>query len=248
MKKAFKPVRFVACLSFAVLLLAPFAGHAQRSEQVNGNGNIKKEKRNSSAAVDEISTSGKFKVYITQGSTPSIELEADENLLPYIETEIRDDELRLGPKKGYNIRPSDDIVVRITVVKLESLAGSGTAGFYTQGAVKGDKLEVALSGRGDAELNLQYNKLEVSISGSGKVKLKGRADDAEIGISGSGDVDAPDMLAQKMEVSISGSGNAYVNASKKLDLSVSGSGNMKYKGAATVNQSVSGKARIVHEN
>jgi hypothetical protein len=248
MKTTLKPFARIAPAFFAMLLLAPFAGHAQRNEQVSGNGRIKKEKREASAAVDEISTSGKFKVYITQGNTPSIEVEADENLLPYIETDIREDELRLGPKKGYNIKPTGDIIVRVTVVKLEELAGSGTAGFYSQGTIKGDKLEVALSGRGDAELDLQYNKLEVGISGTGKVRLKGRADEAEIAISGSGDVDAPAMQAQRMEVAISGSGNAYVNASKKLEISVSGSGNVKYKGAATVSQSVSGKAKIEHEN
>lgn len=248
MKKALKPLRFIASLSFAMLLLAPFAGHAQRSEEVSGNGNIKKEKRNASAAVDEISTSGKFKVYITQGNTPSIEVEADENLLPYIETEISGDELQLHPKRGYNIKPSKDIVVRVTVKELESLSGSGTSGFYTQGAVKGDKLEVAMSGRGDAELDLQYNKLEIGISGTGKAKLKGRADEAEIAISGSGDVDAPAMQSQKMEVSISGAGSAYVNASKKLDVAVSGSGNVKYKGAASVSQAISGKGKIEHEN
>lgn len=248
MKKALKPLRFIASLSFAMLLLAPFAGHAQRTEEVNGNGNIKKEKRNASAAVNEISTSGKFKVYITQGNTPSIEVEADENLLPYIETEISGDELHLHPKKGYNIKPSNDIIVRVTVKELESLSGSGTSGFYTHGTVKGDKLEVAMSGRGDAELDLQYNKLEIGISGTGKAKLKGRADEAEIAISGSGDVDAPAMQSQKMEVSISGAGSAYVNASKKLDVAVSGSGNVKYKGAASVSQAISGKGKIEHEN
>lgn len=248
MKTSFKALNAITSFAFAALLLAPFAGQAQRQEQITGNGKMKKEKREASAAIDEISTSGKFKVYITQGSTPSIELEADENLLPYIEARIDGDELHLGPKRGYNLKTSSDIIARITVVKLESLAGSGTSGFYTEGVVKGDKLEVALSGRGDADLNLQYRKLEVGISGNGKVKLQGRADDAEIGISGSGAVTAPDLQTQQMELGISGSGEAYVNASKKLDVSVSGSGSVKYKGAASVNQAISGKGRIEHEN
>ncbi|WP_119079332.1 head GIN domain-containing protein [Chitinophaga alhagiae] len=248
MKKTSKTVNAIVSFAFAALLLAPFAGQAQRQEQINGNGNMKKEKREASAAIDEISTSGKFKVYITQGSTASIELEADENLLPYIEARIDGDELHLGPKRGYNLKPSGDIIARITVVKLESLAGSGTSGFYTQGVVKGDKLELALSGRGEADLDLQYRKLEVGISGTGKVKLQGRADEAEIGISGSGAVTAPNLQTREMELGISGNGEAYVNASKKLDVSVSGSGTVKYKGTASVNQAISGKGRIEHEN
>ncbi|RPE09069.1 DUF2807 domain-containing protein [Chitinophaga lutea] len=240
--------RLIASLSFAMLLLAPFAGQAQRSETIAGNGSIKKEKRNASAEVDEISTSGKFKVYVTQGNNPSIEVEADENLLPYIETVIEGDELRLHPKRGFNIKPSNDIIVRVTVRQLESLAGSGTTGFYSQGSIKGEKLEIALSGKGDAEMDLQYKKLEVAISGTGKAKLAGRADNTEFAISGSGDIDAPEMKSEEMEVSISGSGSAFVNASKKLDVAVSGSGNVKYKGSARVNQMISGKGKIEQVN
>lgn len=246
MKTFSKPVGIITRLSLAMLLLVPFASHAQN--QVSGNGSIKKEKRDASAAVDEISTSGKYKVYVTQGATPSVELEADENLLPYIETEIRGDELRIHSRQGVSIRPSKDIVVRVTVTRLKELSGSGTSGFYSQGTIKGDKLEVSLSGNGVAELDLQYNKLEVAISGNGKVTLGGRADEAEIAISGSGDVNAPDMKANDVEVNISGSGSAFVNAAKKLDVAVSGSGNVKYKGAARVNQSVSGRGKIEQVN
>lgn len=244
MKKMMKPPGLI--VSFCFLLLAPLAGHAQ--DQITGNGQMKKEKREASANVDDISASGKFKVYVKQGSTPSLEVEADANLLPYIETEISGDELSLQPKRGYSIKSSNDIIVRVTVVKLESISGSGACSFYTEGSVKGNELEVALSGRTEAGLNLQYEKLEIGISGSGKVKLEGRADDAEINISGSGEVTAPGMQSQSMEVNISGSGVAYVNVSKKLEVAVSGNGNVKYKGAANVTQSISGKGRVEHEN
>ena len=187
-------------------------------------------------------------MFLKQGNTPSIELEADDNLLPYIETKIEGDELHLSPKKGYNINPSKPITVWITLATLKEISASGQVDLVTEGAFKGSSLEANFSGRVDAQLDLQYDKLEVSMSGSGKMKLNGRANKAEISLSGSGEIDAPDMEANNMEIAISGSGNANVNVSKKLDIAISGSGNVKYKGAASVQQSVSGRGKVSHEN
>lgn len=222
--------------------------NAQSQESVTGNGTIKKEKRSASNSFDEVGVSGRFKVFIKQGSTSSIEVEADENLLPYIETEINGDELRVHTKKGYNVKPTSTIVIYVTLPKLSSLAASGASSFTGHGEMKGDKLEIALSGKTEVDMQLDYKDLEIGVSGSGNLKLTGSAAKVEVGISGSADFQAPDLKSQNMEISISGSGNAQVNVDKKLEIAISGSGRVKYKGAASVNQSVSGNGRVEHEN
>jgi hypothetical protein len=236
-----------ATILFAALLTVTATLHAQ--QRIKGNGQMKKETRPAGSAFDEISSSGKYKILLKQGSTHAIEIEADENILPYIETEIDGDELQLHSKKGYNINPSKPITVWITLATLKEINASGQAEIVTEGAFKGASLETNFSGRVYAKLNVQYDKLEVAISGSGKMKLNGRADKAEISVSGSGEVDAPEMQSQDMELQISGSGNASVNVSKKLEVAISGSGNVKYKGNPTnVQQMVSGRGTVTREN
>ncbi len=185
---------------------------------------------------------------IRQGNTTSIEFEADENILPYIELELKGDDLEIRYRRNSDVRPSKPVNVWITNAKFEELAGSGKVTFKSDGKLKGDKLEVALSGIGEADLDLDYDKLEVALSGNGKVRLAGKADKTEVAISGSADVDAPNMVAQQAEVAISGSGKAFVNVREKLEIAISGSGSVRYKGNATVEQSVSGNGRISHEN
>lgn len=238
--------KFVALFGAALLTFA-LTATAQRSK-VTGNGNMKKETRTVSQSYTELGVSGQFNVQIRQGSKASIEIEADENILPLIELEFKSNELQIRYKQHTDVRPSKQVNVWITNPEIAELAGSGKVTFKSDGKLKGDKLEVALSGIGEADLDLDYEKLEVAMSGNGKVRLAGKADKTEVAISGSADVDAPGMTAQEAEIAISGSGKAFVNVSKKLEIAISGSGSVRYKGNAIVEQSVSGSGRVSHEN
>lgn len=236
--------------SYLILLFLSFtlATSAQTLQTITGNGSIKKEKREASGSFDEIGVSGKYKVVLKQGSTSSIEVEADENLLPYIETRIEGSELHVNSKKGYGVKSSNPIIVYITLPKLSSIASSGSSSFAGEGTIKGDKLEIGLSGKADLDLALSYNSLELAISGSGNAKLSGSAAKVEVNISGSADLAASDLKSQNMEINISGNGNAQVNVDKKLEIAISGNGKVKYKGTATVDQAVAGNGRVEHVN
>lgn len=225
-----------------VLLLSSFL----QNERITGNGDVKQENRQATR-FKNIGTSGTFKVYIQQGNTHSIRIEAESNLLPYIETKINGDDLEVRVKKGYNIKPTKDVNVYVTLQEVRELAASGSGGFFSRGKLKTDKLELAVSGSADADLDITADEMEVGVSGASNVKLKGSAAKAEYSISGKADIQAFDFQANDVEIAISGSGNANVNAQKKLDIAVSGMGNIKYKGNPEIKQSVSGMGKIAKE-
>jgi hypothetical protein len=225
-----------------VLLLSSFL----QNERITGNGDVKQEDRQATK-FKNIGTSGTFKVYIQQGNTHSIRIEAESNLLPYIETKIDGEDLEVRVKKGYNIKPTKDVNVYVTLQEVRELAASGSGGFYSKGKLKTDKLELAVSGSADADLDVTADEMEVGVSGASNVKLKGSAAKAEYSISGKADIQAFDFQANDVEIAISGSGNANVNAQKTLDIAVSGMGNIKYKGNPQIKQSVSGMGKIAKE-
>jgi hypothetical protein len=99
----------------AIMVFSSFVW--QEHERVKGNGDVKQEKRPASAFKD-IGTSGEFKVYIQQGNTHSIEIEAESNLLPYIVTEIDGKELEIKVKKGYSIKPTKPVNVYVTMEQI----------------------------------------------------------------------------------------------------------------------------------
>jgi len=229
-------------IAFLMLMLASVNVFAQR-EHVTGNGTIKKETRTASS-FKSISASGSFNVYITPGTSSNIEIEADENILPYIVTEVEDGELKLHWKKGYDVKPSQKIAVNVSMAEVKELAASGSGGFYSKGTLKGEKVDIGISGSVIIDMDLKADKLEVGVSGSTKILLKGDVPKVEYGISGSASVDALALKSQDVEVGVSGSGDLAVNVEKKLDISVSGGAKVRYKGNPSINQSSSGSSKV----
>ena len=83
---------------FVLLLSAISLNTFATWETIKGNGNLKKEKRNASGYTG-IELQGSMDVQIDYGSSNSITVEADENLLPYIETEVENGNLKIRQKK-----------------------------------------------------------------------------------------------------------------------------------------------------
>ena len=157
---------------------------------------------------DEISLSGSFDVRVRVGEEQSVRVTFDDNLIDYIQTEVRRGELRIYSDESFSSR--HDCRVEITVQSLK---------------------DVSLSGSGDIDVtNLSGGDFSLSISGSGDVTAEGKVDQLSISVAGSGDVDARDLEALDADVHISGSGDVTVFASRYLDARVSGSGDIDYYG------------------
>jgi hypothetical protein len=214
------------------------------NERVRGNGVMKDESRDASSPFTNIATSGAYKVVIEQGNTHSIRISAEENLLPYITTEISGKELSIGTKKGYNVQPTKDITVYVTLEKVNRLSASGAGGFTSKGTLTSDHLELGFSGAADANLDIRTQELKVGLSGASNIKLRGNSESAEYGISGTADISALDLPTKEVKVSISGTGSADVFVQKELKVVISGMGKVKYKGEPSVIQSISGMGRL----
>ena len=73
--------------SLAAALAFSSAAHAWGSERVTGTGDLATEARET-GAFDGVALTGGFRVVIRQGGSHKLELRADRNLLPYIETRV----------------------------------------------------------------------------------------------------------------------------------------------------------------
>ena len=222
-------------LLLPVFMLMSFNIYAQIWKSVKGDGNMKIETRQ----VDEftsLSSRGPMDVQIDYGNSNSIKIEADENLLPFIETTVENGKLIIEPKKTINLKSRSKIVVHVSMTKIKDLQLSGSGNINGSGAFESDgETELGISGSGNIKLNsARFNDVALNISGSGNIQLKtGSADDLKVAVSGSGNIDCSGVVSENADVKISGSGNASVNANKSISANISGSGNVFYKGNAT---------------
>jgi len=213
-------------------------------ERVDGNGIRSTEQRNV-ADFNGVSVSGGMDVILIPGAY-SVRIEADENLLQYIETELDGNVLEIGPRKGYNLRSDADMKIYVSAPYFNEIEVSGSGSVVSQSKIKAEnKLNTNISGSGDMKLDLDAPEVDMDISGSGSVMLSGATRKLRADINGSGELMAFNLMSEETEVEISGSGDAEVYASKVLGISISGAGNVEYKGnPPSLNQNVAGAGSV----
>ncbi|GGG50063.1 head GIN domain-containing protein [Bizionia arctica] len=230
----------------AVILISSI-GYAQK---VNGNGNLTTITR-TTGTYDAISCSGSFDYILVAGTEGTITLEGEENLLPYIITEVKGNKLIIKQKDKANLRTSINKSIKITIpftdISSVSLAGSGD--LWNEDLISATKFEASLAGSGDVTLNIKANAVIGSLAGSGDLSLKGETDSLEANVSGSGDFDASKLESNHTDVSLAGSGDADVVSNKSLKARVTGSGDIEYKGnPETEDTKVAGSGSISKDN
>jgi hypothetical protein len=182
-----------------------------------------------------VSVAGSYDVYITQGSTESVKVDAPSEIIDRIVTEVQGGVLKIYTKDGTNWNNWGGnkkmiIYVAIKNVNAVSLAGSGDV--YFKDGLKAPSLKIKLTGSGDISGKVDVKTLESSIGGSGDITLSGRAENSSVSVVGSGDFTGQNLATTNTQVKVAGSGDAKVNAAEKIDASVVGSGDVHYTGAA----------------
>ena len=213
---------------------------------VKGNGDTKTEER-TVESFDQIDLRGFGNVYVELGDKESLEITAEENLLPYIETYVQGSTLIIEMERGKNILPTESIDFYLTVVELEGIKLSGLADINLPD-IESDSFTITISGSGDIDMKgLTADKLDVTLSGLGNLRIdEGRLQDEDILISGSGKFSAAHVEADRVSVQISGLGSATVWATETLDVTISGGGDVEYYGNPDVSQNISGLGDLDH--
>jgi Putative auto-transporter adhesin, head GIN domain len=188
-----------------------------------GSGNVVSESRNVSGFT-KIDLTGAGEVTIDQNGTEALTIEAEDNLMPKVTSEVVDGTLRLGERSNL-ISLTKPVKYRVSVKDLTGLMISGS------GTVTAAKIT--------------SSRLAVDINGSGRVTAGGTVENQDLMISGSGDYQAKDLQTKITTVKISGSGDAAVSVSDSLDIQMSGSGKLTYYGnPPQVTQQISGSGRV----
>lgn len=202
---------------------------------------------------NRVSLAGVGKIILTQGEPASLTVEADKDLLPEIETEVRGSTLYLDIKnrswrKSHWLGSDNDIKYYVTTPKIQGVSVSGSGSLEAE-KIKTNKLKISISGSGVIELGkLNAKDLRVSISGSGDCRLAGKVGAQDISISGSGSCDARNLRSDETTIRVSGSGNATVWVERDINVGISGSGAVEYKGnpeEVSFQSSGSGKVRKI---
>ncbi|SCC38753.1 Putative auto-transporter adhesin, head GIN domain [Chitinophaga costaii] len=232
-------------MSLALALLLS-AGVAIAQERIAGNGDVKKEVRDVTG-FSGIAVGGSAHVYLVQGNTESVQIEAESNLLPYIIADIDHHNLSIHFKRGYNLKNTKPINIYVTAKDIDFIGASGGVKLDAIQGIKTDKIRLEASGSLSINMKLDAKALDASFSGSVEAKIEGTVEEAEYAISGSANVSAPGLQTSSVNINISGSGDLDLAVVKDLNVSISGSGRIHYKGSPSITKHISGSGRIYND-
>jgi hypothetical protein len=188
-----------------------------------GSGDVITESREVSG-FDEIVLLGSGDVIIDMTGTESLEIEAEDNVMPLLTSDVIDGRLELGVEGS--ITTTRGITYTITAAEL---------------------VGVTIRGSGDVNgTDISGDSFQVTIEGSGSVDLTGTSSDLKVRIAGSGDFDGRDLESATgtVTVTIDGSGGALVNVTDDLTVTINGSGDVEYMGDPVLHQTIDGSGDV----
>lgn len=215
-----------------LLILLTISANSQswwNSKKVRGNGNVTTETR-TVQSFDKVSVGGSFDVNLVSGTEGKITIEGEENILKYIETEVKKGKLKIKFKDNTSIRTTKKLTVTVPFKHINTVSLGGSGNVTVSKHLKADEIGFALGGSGNISASVDANTVKVAIGGSGNIKLKGTADTLKCSIAGSGSVKAYDLNTSSVKASIAGSGDVQTSVKDQIKASVVGSGSVYYKG------------------
>jgi len=163
---------------------------------------------------------------ITVGVPFKVIVEADENVIPEVTTDVKDGVLSVNLDRSINSKIPIRLI--ISMPKLDKYTNAGVG-------------EVTITG-------LKEPFLTINESGAGTITASGSADMVDLTLSGVGNANLKDVQAKSVTALLSGAGSAKVSATESLTATVSGIGKLTYSGhPPKVQPSVTGLGTIKAE-
>ncbi len=171
-----------------------------------------------------ISVSGVGHLVAEPGSSETLTITANENILPHLVSVVRGGVLHLETKDLGEIQGELHLEYHVTVRHLDEVRASGV----TTAEVHG----------------IDARHFRVEISGVSSVVAEGKADRQDISVSGVSAYEAEQLSTQVTHVLMSGASHAVVNVSERLAGSLSGASQVVYIGRPSVSVSTSGGSTV----
>src|SRR5712692_2879964 len=148
---------------------------------VRGSG-VRKTEIRDLPAFNSIETTGAFAVEVTCQKPAGFEIETDDNILPLLQTEVRDGVLHVTTTKHY--LATGGILLRINVPNLASVKSTGAGKFHI--------------------MDLKNDTFRIDSTGAATVVAAGQSKSVDISSTGAGKIDAHDLRAEKADVRVTG--------------------------------------------
>lgn len=207
-----------------------------------GNGEVVEESRNVTEDFTVVSASEGIDVFVTQGTEFKITVEADENIIDLIGTDIRDGKLKIHAIENIGRATKN---VYVTLPNVDALESSSGADLITQNVIESEKIDLDSSSGADLQAEVVANEVSANASSGADIRVSGKANALYADASSGSDIKARDLMTKTCHADASSGADISVNVSESLVADASSGADISYTGDASVEtkKSVSGSVR-----
>lgn len=232
-------------LTTLLLLACSITVPQDLGQSVRGSGNVIEESRTVSGVnAVELATLGNL--FIEVADRELLRIEAEDNLMEHLESEVRGGKLRIGTQGDVRLNATRPVNYYLTVTGLDTIVIS-SSGDIQAPDLEVDQFSVTISSSGDLEMGvLNADRLEVDISSSGNLDVaSGQVQTQDVTISSSGNYTAPELESGDAEVRLTSSGSATIWVQNNLQANLSSSGDLHYRGNPTVDTTTTSSGDVI---
>jgi hypothetical protein len=202
--------------------------------RVKGNGNLTTQSK-PIGDINGVKLHSSFDVTLIEGTPSNVKIEAEENIIQYIDLHVENGILNIRTEENVSFRTNKKIKIYVTAPSFNRVENSGSGDITSDTKISNDsKLNLDVTGSGNVKLDIDAPEVDATLTGSGDLKLSGETKKFHGEVTGSGDIRAMELLAEEANVQVTGSGGIDVYSSVKVTASITGSGDIRYKGGAQV--------------
>ncbi|MEZ4999610.1 MAG: head GIN domain-containing protein [Bacteroidales bacterium] len=216
-------------LLIALLCIGSAGVASAQFNRTKGSGNVKTENRNLDGFTG-VKTATAVDIYLSQGNNFSVKVEADDNLIDDIVTEVKDGILNVHIRKGISITWHEKMIVHVTMKEIDYISASSAGDVIGVTPLRVDDLKIRTSSAGDVKVEVTAKTLDLGTSSSGDITISGKADYLEASTSSAGDIKGYDLSVREADLSSSSAGDIKITVTEKLRARASSAGDIYYMG------------------
>ncbi len=251
--------------SFVLTILLLSACSIGDVKTVVGSGEVVEETRAVSGVSGvELATLGHLTIEV--GDMESFRIEAEDNLMEYLETRVLGGTLRIGTQDRVRLDATKPVNYYLMVTSLEAIKISSvgdiqapdleaeqfsitiaSTGNLEMGNLETETLTVKISSSGNVTIGvLNANTLEVDIGSTGNLDIAGgQIKTQNITINSSGKYTAEDLKSEEADVTLNSTGSATILVQDNLKAILKSTGDLSYRGDPIVDATTNSTGEII---
>lgn len=195
---------------------------------IKGNRNVVSEDRSISSNFNQIKVQQGIKLYITQDNSTELKVEADENIIDLLKTEIKDNELKIYFEK--NVYRAKARNVYLTTSYFSKIKASSGSSVISENSIQTNSLDLDASSGSSMKIYANADKISTESSSGAHINVSGKSKTLICSASSGSSINAGDLKTKNATVKASSGANIDVNVTGELTAKASSGGDIDYEG------------------